>query len=350
MIIRHDVDDAKYLDLGNKYSSSVAYIHGCAGTLVADDWILTAAHCVQGRAEKLFYVSHCNQEYRIVKTVVHPEYGSVGDGRHDIALIQLEEEVENGKPAKLYEINDERGQPVIFVGRGAFGNGLDGPVENDKKQRGATNTIIGTYEHWIEFIFDSAGDATELEGISGGGDSGGPAFITTGSELCVAGVSSHQNGNGNKKGTYGVKEYYTRVSSYTEWIHSVINDPEASPAIPGHPIIDAIKSNNTEMLSNALTNDVLSDKKVIREAFFQSVMLDRVSMGEEMIAKGADLRSLKINGVSLFELAILAEREDYLKMLIFKFKHLKNIHSEDSKILPMLVRGYGHYIGWMVNQ
>ena len=54
MIIRHDIDDHKYIDLGNKYSSSVAYINGCAGTMVEDDWILTAAHCVHGHENRLF--------------------------------------------------------------------------------------------------------------------------------------------------------------------------------------------------------------------------------------------------------------------------------------------------------
>ena len=341
MIIRHDVDDQKYLDLGNKYSSSVAYINGCAGTLVGGDWILTAAHCVHRRENKLFYASHIDQEYRVEKVVVHPEYGLVGDGRHDIALVQLKEEVESGKPVKLYELTDESGKPVVFVGKGGFGNGRDGPIKFDKKQRGATNTIMGADEYWIEFIFDGAGDATELEGISGAGDSGGPAFITIGSELYVAGVSSFQNGNGNKKGTYGVSEYYARVSSYIEWIHSAINDAEAATAIPNHPIIDAIKSDNAELLSSALSNDVLKNEKVMKEAFFQSIVLDRVSMGEKMIVQGADLRLVDISGNSLFELAILAEREDYLKMLVLKFKHLENIHQENSEILPMLVTVFG---------
>jgi ankyrin repeat protein len=341
IIIRHDVDDVKYIDLGNKYSSSVAYINGCAGTLVGGDWILTAAHCVHGSENKLFFASHLDQKYRVEKVVVHPKYGLENNGRHDIALVQLKEEVENGKPAKLYEITDESDKPVVFVGKGGFGNGRDGPIEFDKTQRGATNTIIGTDEYWIEFKFDSAGDATELEGISGPGDSGGPAFITIASELYVAGVSSFQNNNGSKEGTYGVSEYYTRVSSYTEWIHSAISDAEAATAIPDHPVIDAIKSNNAELLNSALNSEVLNNEIVMREAFFQSVILDRVSMGEEMIVRGANLRSVDFSGNSLFELAILAEREDYLKMLVFKFRHLKNIHRENSEILLMVVAEFG---------
>ena len=269
--------------------------------------------------------------------MVHPEYNLEKDGRHDIALVQLKEKVENGKPAKLYEITDERGKQVVFVGKGGFGNGLDGPIEYDKKQRGATNTIIGTDEYWIEFMFDSAGDATELEGISGPGDSGGPAFITKASELYVAGVGSFQNGNGKKEGTYAVSEYYARVSSYTEWIHSAISDAEVAKSLPDHPIIDAIKSDNAEMLSSELSKKVLNNEKVMTEAFFQSVILDRVSMGEEMIVRGADLGSVDISGNSLFELAILAEREDYLKMLVFKFRNLKNIHRANSEVLPMVV-------------
>jgi secreted trypsin-like serine protease len=61
-----------------------------------------------------------------------------------------------------------------------------------------------------------------LEGISGPGDSGGPAFITTPSGLKVAGVSSHQRNNDNGEGLYGVQEYYTRTSAHKQWIENII--------------------------------------------------------------------------------------------------------------------------------
>lgn len=341
MIIRHDLDDQRYLDLGQKYSPTVAYIGSCAGTLLEGDWVLTAAHCVKERENTIFYARHMDNEYRIEKIVVHPKYKSGRKAQHDIALIQLKEFVANGKPVKLYDSKDEEGKPVVFVGRGTYGNGKDGLIEDDGKQRGATNKVIGTSDQWIEFLFDRPENATALEGISGSGDSGGPAFITTGYQLYVAGVSSYQNSNGQEAGTYGVNEYYARVSSNISWIESVINDAEKATVLPVHPIIDAIKSDDEMLLREALTNEVLEDEIIMREAFIQSVILNRVSLAEKLIVRGADIGSVAINQVSLFELAIFAERLDYLKMLIFKFKHLEKIHSENSKVLPLLVSVVG---------
>jgi len=68
----------------------------------------------------------------------------------------------------------------------------------------------------------------------------------------------------------------------------------------------------------------------------------KLYMGEEMIVQGADVRSVEINGISLFELPLLAERKDYLRMLIFKSKHLEIVHPEDSEILPMVVSIFGN--------
>jgi len=60
-----------------------------------------------------------------------------------------------------------------------------------------------------------------------------------------------------------------------------------------------------------------------------------------MIAQGVDLKSVEINGNSPFMLSFLAEREDYLKMLILNHQHLENIHPTDSEILPALVSVFG---------
>jgi len=337
IIIRHDVDDQKYLDLGQEYSSSVAYIRDCAGTLIESDWVLTAAHCVQGREESIVLARHIDKEYRVEKLLVHPKYSSGENQQHDIALIQLKEFVKNGNPAKLYNSKDEKGKPVVFVGRGGYGNGRDGKIEEDGKERGSTNTVIDTSEQWIEFLFDAPENATVLEGISGSGDSGGPAFITIDSQLYVAGVSSYQLRNGNEKSTYGVSEYYARVSSNIEWIESVINGTEKAASLPVHPIIDAIKSDDETQLREVLTTEILSDEIIMEEAFIQSVILDRVSLAEDLIMAGADVGSVGINQLSLFEFAILAERPEYVKMLIFKTRHLENIHSNNSRVLPLLV-------------
>lgn len=226
IVIRHDVDDKEYRELGEQYSASVAYIRGggCATTLIGPKWLLTAAHCVAGRETSITKATHLGNEYPIESITVHPQFDLANDKVHDIALIRLKTPILNGAPAKLYTLRQEQGKSVVFVGSGYCGNGLEGITGRNHVQRGATNTVIGVSEEVIKFTFDAPGAASELEGISGPGDSGGPAFVHTGSQLYVAGVSSYQIVNEFEEAHYGVEERYTRVSTYSPWIESVIHN------------------------------------------------------------------------------------------------------------------------------
>src|SRR5690554_4340574 len=152
IVIRHDVSDKKYLELGEQYSSSVAYIGGCVATLVEPKWLLTAAHCMRDEGTNLETALHLEAPYFVEKIFVHPS--------SDIALIQLQEPVRNGKPVNLYNQTNEIGQAVMLVGNGMFGNGRDGLIVDDGKNRGATNTVIGTTQYNLVFLFDRPETAT----------------------------------------------------------------------------------------------------------------------------------------------------------------------------------------------
>ena len=115
---------------------------------------------------------------------------------------------------------------VTFVGRGGNGTGLTGPAAEDGRVRAATNRVERAEKSLLVFRFDAPGEAgaTELEGISGPGDSGGPAYIDRGGVRYVIGVSSAQDSRptGRQPGRYGVLEMYTRVSHFAEWITKTI--------------------------------------------------------------------------------------------------------------------------------
>ncbi|MBX2882702.1 MAG: ankyrin repeat domain-containing protein [Granulosicoccus sp.] len=304
--------------------------------MIDSGWVLSAAHCVKGREQSLFSVQHLGKEYRVEKIVVHPKFGTEDNNFYDFALIQLKEPVTDGKPAKLYPAEDETGKPVVFVGRGTFGNGRDGLVKNDGKQRGATNTITGASSQVLSFTFDAPETATALEGISGRGDSGGPAFVERGSELFVAGVSSYQDGNGLKEGTYGVTEYYARVSTNIPWVNSVVE--AALPAtLPAHPIIDSIKNNSTFSSDRPSLKNAIEDTEILTEAFYQSVLLNRIKHAEDLINEGADAGLVSVNQSSLFELALHFDRVDYLDMLLNRLGNANNVHNENSTVLPLLI-------------
>ncbi len=342
IVIRHDTNDQEYLELGEKYSSSVAYLGGCAATLIDDSWLLTAAHCVKGDEDTIYSVQHLGNPYRVENIVSHPEFGAENNHDFDIALIQLKEPIKDGRPVNLYHLQNEVGKLVIFVGRGTYGNGQDGLIQDDGKQRGATNTVISASEQFIDFTFDAPPNATITEGISGRGDSGGPAFIFSDSELYVAGVSSHQNGNGNDEGTYGVAEYYTRVSTHISWLQTVIDNAQPPVSLPKHAIIEAIKFENAHQLRESINEDILEDDEVMNEAFYQSIILNRIEMAEYLISQGADISSIMINVDSIFEHALRHGNISYFDMLLKKTSKNKLIHKKQSTVLPQLVDQFGN--------
>lgn len=338
IVIRHDVSDQEYIDFGAKYSASVAYVGGCAATVLSDYWLLTAAHCIAGREHHFFAAQHLNKDYRVERMVLHPQFDKQLDELFDVALIQLKDPLINAVPAKLYVDSDEAGKKVIFVGRGAFGNGKQGLLRSDFIQRGATNKITSVSDQFIGFVFNKPEAATELEGISSRGDSGGPAFIERGANLLVVGVSSYQERNGLQEGTYGVYEYYSRVSLYVDWLNEVMKK-EKKPQLLQHPIIDAVKNDNLKQLKSELSKATALDGKaeIINEALYQSVLLDRVTLVEELLKSGVNIKNITIDNLSVFDFALIKGRNNYFDTLLKNSESKRNLHKSTSAVLPLAI-------------
>ncbi len=230
IVTRHDkegeefyADPADYPSVVQLQLRDLTGIVEMEGTFIRKDWIITAAHgfnSIEANQEiKIF-----DSTYTITKIIVHPDFEGF---ENDIALVKIDRPVSVIEPIPLFIENTEIGKLITIVGRGWTGTGLTGVVTNDQKFRKATNKIDSVSTHWIKFRFDEPENqnTTELEGISGPGDSGGPAFIDFNGQKYLVGISSNQINEhiGVKEGHYGVIEYYTRVSTYIQWIENMIS-------------------------------------------------------------------------------------------------------------------------------
>lgn len=230
IVIRHDKADGLYR-VGSEDFPALAtfYIDGAHGTLIRPQWVITAAHTTFC----LFPGSwiNINQQLRQVKAVyVHPEHQT--GVSHDIALLELTTAVTDVVPAVLYHGKDETGQQLWLIGAGGTGHGKRGVtkdlVANRGQLRKAQNQVLSVAGPLLKFRFDAAPLALPLEGVSAGGDSGGPAYLVDKNQYLLFGISSR--GDSGPVGFYGSVDLYSRVSFFVPWALTLM---DSAPKLRG---------------------------------------------------------------------------------------------------------------------
>lgn len=96
--------------------------------------------------------------------------------------------------------------------------------------------IVGADARYVWYRFGAPPAALPLEGVGGSGDSGGPLLIEDGSSRQLVGLGSWVKyppgrpflskwapGRPFVEGLYGEISYDVRISSYVQWIKSVIS-------------------------------------------------------------------------------------------------------------------------------
>lgn len=265
VVIRHDVPDAKYVVPGKDFPALVDLPEEDHGVLIAKQWVVTAAHAtmdMQTIPQHDNYVVIDGKRREVSKIVRYPDYmvfsitwsklfprceavdaeswlarhACARASMHDITLLELTSPVEDVAPVALYWHLDEQGQVAKIYGKGATGNDLHGadPKASTRGElRRANNQVVSTDNQLLVYRFDCGAKALALEGVIGGGDSGGPVLINDHGVWKLAGVADGlaqkedylaMHSDMYRQGVCGQDFSNARISFFARWIDSIVGN------------------------------------------------------------------------------------------------------------------------------
>jgi secreted trypsin-like serine protease len=223
----------------SEYPWQVFYESGnytCGGTIIAGDWIITAAHCTEDDYGNIIPASQMDvivgannpssglegKKYYVNKVIRHENYNPQ-TMNNDIALLQLKASInyENATPIRLVsKIDSAAGATDPGVMSWVTGYGLTRvmPPSYPATLQKVKLPIISIAQ--ASTVWPNIPPTDIMAGFLNGnkdacsGDSGGPLIVPVDNEFKLAGIVSWGSNNCN---TYGA---YTCISTFESWINS----------------------------------------------------------------------------------------------------------------------------------
>lgn len=220
------IPDARYVEHGRRFSTWAARIDTVradgarpsgSGVVIADRWVLTAAHVLEGYRSG--EVTSSAGTRRIAAIRRPREWDIDRTGWHDIALVQVAEPWGLTRYPALSEGDEKPSDVVAIAGWGMTGRLSTGWVDGPQQLRAGT-AVISRFEDAV-LVCPARSVGTPLPFCTAPGDSGGPVFI---GERLVGVVSFTQKTSDGTptRSKAGEESCHTRVSLYREWISGVI--------------------------------------------------------------------------------------------------------------------------------
>ncbi|XP_066591878.1 transmembrane protease serine 9-like [Prorops nasuta] len=227
----------------------------CGASLVNNDYVITAAHCVRKlKRSKIRVVLGDYDQYvntdgsaimRAVSAVIRHRNFDMNSYNHDVALLRLRKTVKFSKTIRPVCLpragSDPAGKEgtVVGWGRTAEGGMLPGKVQEVQVPI-LTLAQCRNMKYRANRITNNMICAGKGSQDSCQGDSGGPLLVYEGDKLEIAGIVSWGVGCG-RPGYPGV---YTRVARYLNWIHTNMKDGCLYVKV----VVQIIKSHATKIM------------------------------------------------------------------------------------------------------